>query len=150
MLTRTGAARPQFTIEELREKMAYKYNIRNLRCGAFGRCELLAAGAAEATVRRMPHLAAAGRAVVPPRASDRHVLTCPRLALRSLQRYCPRRPRCASPSPARAQPHARLLPGAPLRREPCGPCTLTRVCGLRRVRYALAPRGAASAPAAGG
>ena len=60
MLTRTGAARPQFTIEELREKMQYKYNIRNLRCGARGRCEFLVARAAAATLRCAPHLAAAG------------------------------------------------------------------------------------------
>ena len=53
MLTRTGAARPQFTIEELREKMQYKYNIRNLRCGAVWCCKLHAAGAAEAAVA--PH-----------------------------------------------------------------------------------------------
>ena len=47
MLTRTGAARPQFTIEELREKMQYKYNIRNLRCGSPARRLQRAAEAAE-------------------------------------------------------------------------------------------------------
>ena len=56
MLTRTGAAHPQFTIEELREKMQYKFNIRNLRCGPFERCKLLSAGAAEATVAACPTL----------------------------------------------------------------------------------------------